>query len=78
VRIALHVEVDVQAELARLNKEMARLQGELAKAQAQLANERFVARAPAAVVEEMKQRQADFTRTLRRLQDQANRLATST
>jgi valyl-tRNA synthetase len=76
-RVALHVEIDVAAETARLQKEIARLEGEIAKARAQLANEKFVARAPAAVVEEMRQRVADFTQTLRRLQDQANRLAQS-
>jgi valyl-tRNA synthetase len=76
-RVALHVEIDVAAETARLQKEIARLEGEIAKARAQLSNEKFVARAPAAVVEEMRQRVADFTQTLRRLQDQANRLAQS-
>jgi valyl-tRNA synthetase len=75
--MALHVEIDIAAELARLNKEIARHEAEIGKAQAQLANEKFVARAPAAVVEEMRQRVADFSQTLRRLQDQASRLATS-
>jgi valyl-tRNA synthetase len=77
VHVALHVEVDVDAELARLKKETTRLEGEIAKARAKLANESFVARAPAAVVDQEKQRLAEFTQTLRRLQDQASRLATS-
>jgi valyl-tRNA synthetase len=76
-RVALHVEIDVAAELARLQKEVARLEAEIAKARAQLANDKFVSRAPPAVVEEMRQRVADFTQTLRRLQDQASRLGPS-
>jgi valyl-tRNA synthetase len=76
-RVALHVEIDVEAELARLKKETTRLEAEIAKAQAKLANESFVARAPVAVVDQEKQRLAEFTQTLRRLRDQASRLATS-
>jgi valyl-tRNA synthetase len=77
LRLALHVEVDVAAEGARLAKEIARLQGEIAKAHAKLGNESFVARAPAAVVDQEKQRLADFTQAVARLQDQANRLCPS-
>ncbi|MEW6706810.1 MAG: valine--tRNA ligase [Pseudomonadota bacterium] len=76
-RLALHVEVDVAAETARLGKEAERLQAEIGKAQAKLGNESFVARAPAAVVEQERQRLADFTRTLARVQDQLRRLGPS-
>ncbi|MDP3821279.1 MAG: valine--tRNA ligase [Burkholderiales bacterium] len=76
-RLALHVEVDVAAETERLGKEIKRLQGEIVKAQAKLGNESFVARAPAAVVDQEKQRVAEFSATVVRLQDQAARLATS-
>jgi valyl-tRNA synthetase len=76
-RVALHVEVDVAAETARLGKEIERLQGEIAKASGKLGNESFVARAPAAVVAQEQQRVADFTATLARLQDQRARLAPS-
>lgn len=78
VRVALHVEIDRGAEIERLNKEIARLAGEIGKAQAKLANESFVARAPAAVIDQEKQRVADFTATRTRLQDQVQRLASST
>jgi valyl-tRNA synthetase len=73
-RLALHVEIDVEAERARLAKEIARLEGEITKAQAKLGNEGFVARAPAAVVEQERQRIADFTATAARLRAQADRL----
>ena len=74
-RLALEVQIDFVAEQARLAKEIARLQGELGKAEAKLANEGFVARAPAAVVAQERQRLAEFSQTLRRLEDQAKRLA---
>jgi valyl-tRNA synthetase len=77
LRVALKVEIDVAAEQARLAKEIARLAGEIAKAEAKLGNESFVARAPAAVVEQERERLADFSRTLRRLEDQARRLGRS-
>jgi valyl-tRNA synthetase len=78
VRLALQVEIDVVAEKARLAKEIARLQVEIAKVQSQLANENFVARAKPEVVEQMRERLADFTQALSRLEDQAARLAPST
>ncbi|MBK1689683.1 valine--tRNA ligase [Rubrivivax gelatinosus] len=77
LRLALHVEIDVEAELARLGKEITRLEGEITKARAKLANENFVARAPAAVVEQETARLDGFTQALDRLQAQRARLAPS-
>jgi valyl-tRNA synthetase len=74
-QLMLHVEVDVEAERARLSKEIARLQGEIAKAQAKLNNEGFVARAPAAVVEQEKTRVAQFQETLDKVSGQLHKLA---
>jgi valyl-tRNA synthetase len=73
-RMCLYMEIDVAAERARIAKEVARLQGELTKANAKLSNEAFVAKAPQAVIDEMRQRIADFTAKLDKLQDQLKRL----
>jgi valyl-tRNA synthetase len=73
-RLALHVEIDVAAEKERLAKEIKRLEGEITKAEAKLGNESFVARAPAAVVEQEKQRVAEFSGTLQRVKAQFERL----
>ena len=76
-RFALKVQVDPAAEQVRLAKEIARLQGEVVKAEAKLGNPGFVARAPTTVVEQERLRLAEFSQTLRQLEDQAKRLAPS-
>jgi valyl-tRNA synthetase len=73
-RLMLKIEVDRDAERARLQKEVARLEGEIAKAQAKLANESFVARATAAVVAQEKERLASFGATLDKLRAQMAKL----
>ncbi|WP_312781974.1 valine--tRNA ligase [Acidovorax temperans] len=73
-RMCLFMEIDVAAEKARLSKEIARIEGEIAKANGKLSNEAFVAKAPAAVLEQERKRVADFTATLGRLRDQLTRL----
>lgn len=52
---------DVEAEKARLTKDLAYFEGFLKSVEKKLANERFVAGAPAAVVEAERRKQADAT-----------------
>ncbi|WP_205201370.1 valine--tRNA ligase [Azonexus hydrophilus] len=74
IRLMLQVEIDVAAEKERLKKEIEKLEKQIAIAQGKLGNESFVARAPAAVVEQEKQRVAEFTATLEKLKPQLTKL----
>ena len=73
-KLMLKIEIDVAAEKERLGKEIARLSGEIAKANGKLTNESFVARAPAAVVEQEKARVSEFSASLENLSAQLAKL----
>jgi valyl-tRNA synthetase len=73
-RLMLRIEVDAAAERARLGKEMERLAGEIAKTEGKLANANFVERAPAAVVEQERQRLVQYETTVAKVRAQLERL----
>jgi len=66
--------VDVKAELLRIEKLMTREQADLERSQAKLANRKFVENAPAAVVQQEKQRLADHQANVERLKGQMQQL----
>jgi valyl-tRNA synthetase len=66
--------IDLDAERARLKREIARLEGEIRKCEAKLGTETFVRNAPTHVVEQERQRLADFTTSLAALKAQAAKL----
>jgi valyl-tRNA synthetase len=73
-KLMLEIEVDRDAERARIGKEIERHESEIAKARGNLGNASFVERAPAAVVEQMKKRLADFEAKLADLRAQSAKL----
>jgi valyl-tRNA synthetase len=62
--------VDMAAEKQRLAKEIGKLEAELAAVRAKLSNSGFVERAPAAVVQEHRQREQSFLRKLEQMKEQ--------
>ena len=62
--------IDKDAELARLGKEIDRLQGEVKRTEGKLNNEKFVGKAPEAVVQKERDKLADAKSSLASLLEQ--------
>ncbi|WP_374288848.1 valine--tRNA ligase [Pseudomonas fluvialis] len=67
--------IDKDAELARLDKEIARLQGEVQRVGGKLANEGFVAKAPAEVLDKERAKLAEAEAALAKLVEQREKIA---
>jgi len=72
--LMLQVEIDIEAERERLNKELERLKAEIQKAEAKLQNQNFVERAPKRVVQQERDRLANFSATQKTVLSQLARL----
>ncbi|VAX12693.1 Valyl-tRNA synthetase, partial [hydrothermal vent metagenome] len=62
--------IDKNAELARLGKEIERLEKDMARTEGKLKNEKFVAKAPPAVVEKEREKLKDAAASLQQLKEQ--------
>ncbi|MGL5631916.1 MAG: valine--tRNA ligase, partial [Azovibrio sp.] len=74
-RLMLQVEIDVAAEKERLGREIEKLEKQIDLAQGKLGNESFVARAPANVVAQEKERLELAQATLDKLKPQLAKLS---
>jgi valyl-tRNA synthetase len=66
--------IDIDAERARLAKEIGRIEGEIKKIDGKLGNEKFLSKAPEAVIEEQRERRTDAEQTRAKLADALGRL----
>ncbi|NBP73289.1 MAG: valine--tRNA ligase, partial [Alphaproteobacteria bacterium] len=67
--------IDVSQEVDRLKKEIGKVEGEIGKIQKKLANDNFIAKAPPEVVEEQRERQAEYQQSHDKLSEALNRLS---
>jgi valyl-tRNA synthetase len=73
-KLMLKVDIDVEAEIQRLNKQIEKLTIEINKARHKLGNSSFVDKAPAEVVNQEKERLAQFEKQVTDLALQVSRL----
>jgi valyl-tRNA synthetase len=70
--------IDMSAERARLEREIEKAKAEIKKVDAKLANESFLAKAPPEVVEENRERKAEFEALIAKLQAALKRVEAAT
>ena len=61
--------IDIEKEIERLSKEKEKLQKELDRVKSKLSNERFLSKAPAAVIEEEKDKEKKYTGLMEKVLD---------
>ncbi len=66
--------IDLDKERERLQKQIAKLQDDISKTEAKLGNEQFVANAPAEILEEFRNRKAEFQQMIDKLATALNQL----
>ena len=67
--------IDREAELARLDRELKKLDGALGSVRGKLDNEKFVSRAPEAVVQKERERLTELEAAQAQLAEQRERIA---
>ncbi|MBR9726558.1 valine--tRNA ligase [Shewanella intestini] len=67
--------IDVAAEMARIDKQLEKLLNETRRIEGKLSNQGFVAKAPAAVIDKERAKQAEFQRDIDKLTEQKAELA---
>ena len=66
--------MDIEKELARLRAEEKRLSGELTRSDRMLSNEKFLAKAPAAKIEEEKAKRANYAQMMEQVKERLAQL----
>ncbi|MDD5940010.1 MAG: valine--tRNA ligase [Lachnospiraceae bacterium] len=66
--------IDIKGEIERLQKEEKRLEGELKRSANMLSNERFLSKAPAAKIEEEKDKQKNYQQQMEGVKEQLEQL----
>jgi len=75
VHVVYEKKIDATAERQRLSKELEQIEKETANGQRQLGNQQFLAKAPAKVVEGMRQRQAELEVLREKIRNSLDQLA---
>ena len=66
--------VDIKQEIERLQKEEKRLEGELKRVAGMLGNEKFISKAPAAKIQEEKDKQTKYMQMMEQVKERLTQL----